>query len=379
MRRYTDGMTISTPGSPPDPFLARAASTAARALSGEIGGAVTHDALGRDGLRCLAHLVALMDASPETLRSYAVGIHGLATVAREGGATDWQGVTRQHVVEWVKRMRVRGLGQRSIVCRMAAVNAMARFLGHMREADGAALWGRWRLDFRPPPMRLPRVLTQEEAAALCDAPWGPGATRDRLLLEILYGGGLRVGEASMVRLADYAPDRRWLSVHGKGGRTTRRALVTRHVPLGGYADRALGEYAYHVRGERRAALARRARREGNDSALREIYVLLNDHGRPLREDSARRIVARWGRAAGLGHVNPHCLRATYATHLIEGGANLRELQILLGHEHLNTTALYVNVSTDHLRRVVDACHPRAQLAAGRSPGARAFADAHGLT
>lgn len=354
---------------------------AARVLSGAGGGVYTHDDLGRDVVRCMGYLVTWMDASPETLRAYAGGLHSLAAMGREDGAGRWQDLGRPTVFRWVKDMRERGLAQRTIVSRMAAAHMIARFLQFVGEASEAELWGRWRLDFRPSPHRLPRVLTVGEAMALCDAPWGRGSTRDKLLLEVLYGGGLRVGEAVMMRLADYHPETRWLAVHGKGGRTIRGAHVTRYVPLGSYADRALGEYAWHVRGERRQMLARRGRRERLEAAPREIYVLLNDHGHPLREDSARRIVARWGKDAGLGHVTPHCLRATYATHLVEGGANLRELQILLGHERIDTTSLYVNVSAEHLRRVVEACHPRS---AGEKPTEsftrrpiRAYTDAMG--
>jgi len=174
-----------------------------------------------------------------------------------------------------------------------------------------------------------------DAAAESD----PGALRDGLLLELLYATGIRVSELCGLDLDDVDRERRVLRVFGKGAKE-------RTVPFGLPADRAID--AWLRRG--RPAVAH----ERSGPAL-----LLGARGQRLNPTAARRIVRAWARAAGLPATSPHGLRHSAATHLLEGGADLRSVQELLGHASLASTQIYTHVSAERLRRVYDQAHPRA--------------------
>jgi integrase/recombinase XerD len=178
----------------------------------------------------------------------------------------------------------------------------------------------------------------------------PRALRDRALLEFLYGTGARISEAVGLCVDDLDGD--VVTLRGKGGRT-------RLVPLGGYARRALD--AYLVRGRPALAAAGRG----------SHVVFLNARGSPLSRQSAWSTLHRAAAVAGLpvdgpNAVSPHTLRHSYATHLLDGGADIRVVQELLGHASVTTTQVYTLVTVDRLREVYAMAHPRA-----RSPAAPA--------
>ncbi len=191
--------------------------------------------------------------------------------------------------------------------------------------------------------RLPRVLRTEELGTLLDKPRAAVAndsrarqTRDLAVLELLYGSGLRVSEVCAMRIGDIDLPRRRLIVHGKGSKQ-------RVVPLSEPAVSALEEWFDHGRPEM-----------ADPSAAADV-VFVNLYGRPLNTQAVRRLVNR--RAST--QTNPHALRHTFATHLLDGGADLRQVQELLGHADLGSTQIYTHVSRDRLRRVVEKSHPRA--------------------
>ncbi len=195
------------------------------------------------------------------------------------------------------------------------------------------------------PKRLPAVLTQEQMVGLLEGPAesGPLDVRDRALYELLYSCGLRCQEVIRLRVHDVDLDRREVRVRGKGSKE-------RIVPVGEQAARAVESYLEVAR----PALARNA-----DPAYHET-LFLSRRGRALsptdvRRRLDRRIVAM-GAQAG---VSPHTLRHSFATHLLEGGADLRSIQELLGHASLTTTQVYTHVSAAHLRAVYRRAHPRA--------------------
>lgn len=196
--------------------------------------------------------------------------------------------------------------------------------------------------------RLPRVLKPREASALVESvPTGdPLAVRDRAIFELAYAGGLRAEELVNLDVADLDPDAEELRVTGKGGRT-------RVIPAGEPAWRALEGYL--ERG--RPALA-----AGDGRA--EPALFLSKSGRRLSTSDVRRRLARWVRRAGLPPdfpvgVSPHALRHSFATHLLEGGADLRAIQELLGHATISTTQTYTRVDHGRLRRQYRGAHPRA--------------------
>ena len=191
--------------------------------------------------------------------------------------------------------------------------------------------------------RLPRVLRAEELETLLDTPRPVVADdsrarrqRDDAVLELLYGSGLRVSEVCAIRLGDVDLGRRRLTVSGKGAKQ-------RLVPLSEPAADALAGWLAHGRGEMA------------DPSCAGDAVFVNLRGRPLNTQAVRRLVDR--RAAT--KTNPHALRHTFATHLLDGGADLRHVQDVLGHADLASTQIYTHVSRDRLRRVIQDTHPRA--------------------
>lgn len=193
---------------------------------------------------------------------------------------------------------------------------------------------------------LPTFLSVDAAAEVVTAPGRETAARarDAALLELLYGSGLRVSEAAGLRLADVDLRERTARVHGKG-------MKERVVPLGGQCVAALEAYL-----SERAALAHPKTRAQHPDA-----VFLSARGRPIGVRAIQKLVHRYGaEGAGRADLHPHALRHTCATHLLEGGADLRSIQEILGHSSLTTTQRYTHVSMGHLLRAYDAAHPLAK-------------------
>src|SRR6185312_1170894 len=187
---------------------------------------------------------------------------------------------------------------------------------------------------------LPATLSPNEMDRLLDAPAGtsPRDLRDRALLELLYGCGLRAAEACDLDVADVRLDAEHVRVTGKGRKQ-------RIVPLGGAATAALQRY-----------LAR-GRPQMASGPYGRLFVSVR--GRPLHPSDVRRSLLRALDRAGIAERSPHALRHTFATHLLEGGADLRSIQDLLGHASVGTTQVYTHVSVRHLRRAHASAHPRA--------------------
>ena len=206
------------------------------------------------------------------------------------------------------------------------------------------------LETTPPKLgqRLPKALTVEEITALLDVPdrEDPIGLRDAVLLEMLYGTGARISEITDLDVDDLHPvltePETWLRLLGKGGKE-------RIVPLGGYAREAVDAYLVRAR----PVLAVKGKGGG--------ALLLNRRGKRLSRTSAHAIVTRCAQRAGIsGEVSPHSLRHSYATHLLEGGADVRVVQELLGHSSVATTQIYTLVTIDKLREVYAGAHPRAR-------------------
>lgn len=230
---------------------------------------------------------------------------------------------------------------RSTISRkLSVVRSFLRFCedNHLVDSSPAADVGSPRL-----PRRLPQVLTPEQAAMLLDgiSDSTPLELRDRALFELLYASGLRCQEALDLKLRDVSFTSGQLRVKGKGRKV-------RLVPIGGPALVALERYV----NEGRARLVR------GDSE--EDHVFLSRTGRPLSSSDVQRRLARYlaGSGAPLG-TSPHTLRHSFATHLLEGGADLRVIQEMLGHSSLRTTQIYAHVSAAHLRKAYRRAHPRA--------------------
>lgn len=192
--------------------------------------------------------------------------------------------------------------------------------------------------------RLPKFLYYEEMQALLEAPDRDSLAglRDRAILELLYATGVRVAEAAALNCDSIDYGRGYISVYGKGGRQ-------RIEPIGAPARRAL-----------RAYLERRA--EAGQSAAGDAPLFMNLQGGRLSQRSYRNILDKYMRqAALLKKISPHALRHTFATHLLDNGADIRAVQDLLGHASIGTTQIYTHVSVSRIKQVYDATHPRATL------------------
>ena len=196
-----------------------------------------------------------------------------------------------------------------------------------------------------PPRRLPKAISVEDVERLLEAAdfdQTPLSVRDRALLEVLYGTGARISEAVGLDVDDLDLAGRTVLLRGKGGKQ-------RLVPLGSFAARALEAYLVRVRPE----LARQGR--GTPK------VFLNARGGPLSRQSAWTVLRSAADKAGLStDISPHTLRHSFATHLMEGGADVRVVQELLGHASVTTTQIYTLVTVDQLREVYAVAHPRAK-------------------
>jgi integrase/recombinase XerD len=191
---------------------------------------------------------------------------------------------------------------------------------------------------------LPRVLTVDQVARLLVAPKAtPGGLRDRALLETIYGAGLRASEVLALRMQDIDLDVGFVRTVGKGDKE-------RVVPLGSKAIESLRMYQ-----ERGRPLL------GGPGTLKAPELFLNNRGRRLSRQGLHLIIKRYAREAGLpDDISAHTLRHSFATHLLEGGADLRAVQEMLGHADLSTTQIYTHVTTAHLQRVYRDAHPRAR-------------------
>ncbi|MGC8781195.1 MAG: tyrosine recombinase XerC [Anaerolineae bacterium] len=295
--------------------------------------------------RYITYLTAERGASPHTIANYRREIAELAEFARGQGITAWEQVTPALLRQWLAALHKRGLAKASIARRLSEVRAFYTYLHGQKlvETNPARAVSAPRL-----PQRLPRPLSQEEVKALLAAPdpTTPQGQRDRAMLELLYAGGLRVSELLMLDVGDVDLAQAEVRVLGKGAKE-------RIVLIGRPAVEAVR--AYLADGRERLLAAGRADRSGR----RPTALFLNRFGERLSVSMFTRTLHEYARQAGIEHeVTPHMLRHSFATHMLDGGADLRSVQELMGHESPATTQIYTHVSQPHLRATVLNAHPR---------------------
>jgi integrase/recombinase XerC len=274
------------------------------------------------------------NASPHTVRNYGSDLRQFLDYFSPPGENPPEPAAFDHhlIREFLASLYGRGNTNRSIARKLAAVRAFFAFLARERVigSNPAKLVATPKL-----PKTLPAVPTAEQANQLVDATAKEARARDRLILELLYGCGLRVSELAGLNLDDFDTSQRWVRVRGKGRKE-------RQVPYGARAAEALEAYLQA--------------RAGYDTAA----LVLNHRGRRLTTRSIARLVKRYAVLfSGDPSLHPHSLRHAYATHLLSDGADLRAIQELLGHASLSTTQKYTQVSLADLMAVYDKAHPKA--------------------
>ena len=285
----------------------------------------------------LDHLRVERRLAAHTLESYGRDLAGLARYAAGLDLTP-ESLDRHALEQYVRQQMTRGLAPRSVARSVAAIRGYYRFLvlGQRLAASPAD-------DLQPPHAwpALPKFLSLEEVDTLIAGPdvETPLGLRDRAMIEVLYATGMRVSELVGVRTADLHLRERYLTCVGKGNKE-------RLVPMGDEAARWI---------ERYQRTARLTLLKGSSSPR----LFLNVRGTPLSRVGFWKILKGHGRRANLPRsLSPHVVRHSFATHLLERGADLRAIQMMLGHADLSTTQIYTHVLEARLRTVYDRFHPR---------------------
>jgi integrase/recombinase XerC len=285
------------------------------------------------------HLGGVRNRSEHTIRAYVGDIVSLLDHATRMGHAGPADIDVTVLRSWLARLRTTGAARTSLARRAAAARA---FTAWAHRAGLMAVDAGARLASPKAHRELPTVLRADQATALVLAPGdeaSPALLRDRLVLELLYATGIRVSELCGLDVGDVDRARRVVRVLGKGAKE-------RAVPYGLPAEEALEDWLRLGRPDLVGPSSGNA-------------LLLGARGGRLQPAVARRIVSGAARAAGLPHTAPHDLRHSAATHLLEGGADLRAVQELLGHASLSSTQIYTHVSIDRLRNAYRQAHPRA--------------------
>jgi integrase/recombinase XerC len=282
------------------------------------------------------------DLSGNTLSAYAVDLEQFIQWAGRGQVSDLCAVDRRLLRRFIAYLSQRGYSRRSIARKKSVVRSMlswavARDVIPTNPSDDVV---GPKLD-KP----LPRVMKAEEAKKLCELPPRDDATglRDRAILELLYGSGLRVSELCDIDVDDIDLAANTLVVLGKGRKE-------RKLPMSHPAADALRAYLFDARAQFL---------EGRDRLAEPCALFLNARAGRLAPRSVRALMSKYLTTAGSSAFSPHSLRHSFATHLLDNGADLRSVQELLGHESLATTQIYTHVSTERLRAVYEQSHPRA--------------------
>ena len=292
----------------------------------------------------LGHLAVERGASPHTVAAYRRDLEVYAGFLEKRGVRTADAISRDDVTAYVASLRTAGLAPSTVERKVSSVKSFHKFLVRegITENHPTA-----RLPLPKVPERLPDVVSIDEVDLLLSQPFpdGPLGLRDRAILEVLYGCGLRVSELTGLDLADADLQAGFVRVFGKGGKE-------RVVPIAGLAATALTGYLEHAR-----PFLRRARSVKSPAG---DAIFLNARGGRLTRQSVFTLVRRYGARVGL-ELHPHTLRHSFATHLLEGGADLRALQEMLGHADVTTTQIYTHVDRRHIREEYLTTHPRARL------------------
>jgi integrase/recombinase XerD len=313
---------------------------------------MAQDRIDRAAQRFLDHLVVERGLAANTIAAYRRDLTRYTTFLAARGITSPDAIQPGDVRAFVASISASTHGAEespyaatSVARALSAVRSFHRFLVREGEADRDPSAGIVRPKL---PRALPHPLAVDEVRALVEAPdpGTPAGMRDRAILELLYGAGLRISELTGLDVDDVDLDDAYVRVLGKGGKE-------RDVPVGRYARDAVATYLTRARPSFATARTRGA-------------LFLNVRGGRLTRQSCGRLLADAAAAAGIDRrVTLHDLRHSFATHLLDGGADVRVVQELLGHASVATTQIYTLVTREHLREVYYSSHPRARRGSGK--------------
>lgn len=273
------------------------------------------------------HLVSERGASPHTVEAYNRDILTFIRYCEDIACPEPE---RRHVEAFIGYMRENGRSTRSIVRSLSALRGFFNYLLLDGRIKVSPLEDVDTPRFRPP---IPRVLSEDEMGELIHLPEGGRmALRDRTMLELLYATGLRVSELIGLKKGDINLDGGFVVAMGKRSKE-------RVVPLGSYSRDAVKAYLDEERPQGQ-------------------YLFPNRRGGMITRQAVWKIIRKYGLKLSRGKVSPHTIRHTFATHLLEGGADLRSVQVLLGHEDISTTQIYTHVDSKRLKEVHKKHHPR---------------------
>jgi integrase/recombinase XerD len=274
-----------------------------------------------------------------TVQAYERDLLQFAAYLPEIGIENVAEVNAQTLVEYLRHLQRQQLAAASVSRKLAAIKSFFHYVTRERilRIDPSVTIDSPRL-----PMRLPKVLSAKEMTTLLEQPGiaSPAGIRDKAMLELLYATGVRVSELVSLTLNDLNMDMGYIRCFGKGSKE-------RIVPMGGTAQKAVQDYLNRSRPK----IVKRAAEE---------TLFLNQHGRKLTRQGFWLIIGAAARRAGIEKkVTPHMLRHSFATHLLENGADLRAVQEMLGHSDITTTQIYTHVTRSRLKEVYNKTHPRA--------------------
>jgi len=282
----------------------------------------------------LDYLSLQKNCSSNTLRGYRRDIFQFINFLKKNKIKSFKSISYEDLLSYLGYLRNYGYSETTIGRKVASLKSFFKFLSARKiiKSNPVAL-----LSSPKKPDRLPDFLTLEEVEKILNIPseknWQ--SLRDKAILELLYSTGIRVGELTSLKIGDIDFFQELIKVKGKGKKE-------RIVPIGRYALKALIEY-----------IERRPNKK-------EKNVFLNKYGKPLSERSVERIIDKFSKKAGIGKkITPHTFRHTFATHMLDRGADLRTVQELLGHERITTTQIYTHLTVEKLKEFYNKTHPRA--------------------
>ena len=288
----------------------------------------------------LNHLAVERGFSGNTIMAYRNDLYSLQKHLESDGPSDWRRVTPNHLAEFVLVLQEKGYSETTRARKTAAVRSFFAFLVDDRTIENSPA-----VELSSPKIgrSLPTALTEDEVVRLLDAPMAvdtPESRRDKAMLELLYATGMRVTELVSLKVADVNLSGGFVRCIGKGN---KERLIPFH-------EQAIDALEFYIE-------------EGRDSFLgrgrKEQALFLNRRGEQLTRQGFWLILKEYARKAGIANpVTPHTLRHSFATHMLRGGASLRQVQEFLGHASIASTQIYTHLTDDHMREQFEEAHPR---------------------